>query len=216
MFGMMVLGIEHTPFKAVEGGNEMNFEVGERVQVIKDSQLKTGTITIVAGNTVKIEIDNQESYECWNDEVMKINQPKPVKVPKIIADFIKEYEKITCENKQGRDFTRAELLSTIWDSLGTIHADRDIESAWLRENFDKLIEAVMYDYVVNEEQKYYVKVLPGSFGFLNYDKDTEIYYTSTRSEDRLYQTKFTEREIKDISKKIWEFAVPVEEVEESK
>lgn len=184
------------------------FEVGERVQFIYEGKLQTGIIEKLDRELVDIPLDGGTLYT-RTDEIMKLDQPKPVKVPKIIADFIKEYEKITCENKQGRDFTRAELLSTIWDSLGAIHADRDIESAWLRENFDKLIEAVMYDYVVEEEKKYYVQVISGDYGFLNCRRGN--YSLNDKKENGSTKTKFTEKEIKAIDDRLWAFAVPVEE-----
>ncbi|MBF2396032.1 DUF1642 domain-containing protein [Listeria seeligeri] len=54
------------------------------------------------------------------------------------------------------------------------------------------------------------------FGYINLNLKTGAYTTSTNEEPVGFKTKFTESEIKNMDTRYWAFAVPVEEVEETK
>ncbi|HBI6611410.1 TPA: DUF1642 domain-containing protein, partial [Listeria monocytogenes] len=69
-------------------------------------------------------------------------------------------------------------------------------------------------YEVEKEPLYYVRFFDGGLGFLNvYFNGVRLLSCHLGSEG--YKTKFTESEIKNIDTRYWDFAVPVEEVEET-
>lgn len=194
-----------------EGGNKMKkFEVGERVQVIYENELKTGAITnlYILDALVSFDSGGQKEGCIPFANIAKLEQPEPVVVPSKIFDFIKSYD------------TGKDSLIVFEDILGDYINDEGISSTyiseWLDENLFELADALRNGYVVEEEKKYYVHVVPGEEGYLNLrtNRDGSIYYgLAGSSEVEGFQTKFTEEEIKAIDEKLWQFAVPVEEVE---
>ncbi|EHD5018753.1 DUF1642 domain-containing protein [Listeria monocytogenes] len=184
-----------------------NFEVGERVQFIYEGKLRTGIIEKLDGELVDIPLDGGTLYT-RTDEIAKLDQPKPEKLPKEVVDVIGGYEDTY---KDPRD--RLIILKNIVAYMANFHTGNIKADNWIQDNKRRFIRAVLNGYVVEEEQKYYVKLLPNDCGFLNYSKITDWYSISSKSEIDHFQTKFTEKEIKSINERYWAFAVPVEEVE---
>lgn len=193
----------------------MKFEVGERVQFVFNGKLVgLGVITEMGENTCIVESEgNQRSYLLGKSEIAKLDQPEPVKVPKFVADLINGYEKHL--TKKGRECSKAEVLAEILDDLTNIMQEDFDEAGWIDSNLSKFIEAVMFGCVVEEEKKYYVKLLAMEEGYLalNTQPGNEYYTISSPYEVEGLKTKFTETEIKAIDERLWAFAVPVEEVE---
>ncbi|EAA0044691.1 DUF1642 domain-containing protein [Listeria monocytogenes] len=48
--------------------------------------------------------------------------------------------------------------------------------------------------------------------YLNFDERTEKKHVSNKEQSQNFRVKFTEKEIKAIDERYWQFAVPVEEV----
>lgn len=188
----------------------MKFEVGERVQVIRNGVTKEGTIKKLEGNNVSV--DTEDNYLRTDISLIaKLDQPEPVKVPEQVSKLLDTYL-ITKEPLD--DFSKGTILADILDdySEGVLAKDWEIADNWIGDNRTKLKDAVRNGYVVEEEHKYYVK-LPIEYGFLNCSKANGICSVNNKKEDALFKTKFTETEIKAIDERLWAFAVPVEEVE---
>ncbi|EAE7843993.1 DUF1642 domain-containing protein [Listeria monocytogenes] len=190
----------------------MKFEVGERVQFIYANKLRTGRINKFSSGTgelyAHVELDDDQVTVIVNtDNIAKLEQPKPVVVPKFVAECIREYELVLSDGYSTKDTVLDNIIQD-W-ALGGIDSDF---SDWIDDNLITLIDAVRNGYVVEEEKKYYVK-LPIEYGFLNFSKENGICSINNKREDALFKTKFTEKEIKAIDDRLWAFAVPVEEVE---
>lgn len=190
----------------------MKFEVGERVQVIADSQIRIGTITEGLDDLKdgQMEVDLGDIYYYAQEEdIAKLDQPEPVKVPRKIFDFIKSYD----NGKDSLIVFEDILCDYINDNLPNLYIH-----GWVDENLFELADALRNGYVVEEEKKYYVKIVYTAGGFLNLQTERDgsfCYRLRGASEPEGYKTKFTETEIKAIDERLWTFAVPVEEVEAS-
>ncbi|HAB6435303.1 TPA_asm: DUF1642 domain-containing protein [Listeria monocytogenes] len=86
----------------------------------------------------------------------------------------------------------------------------------LPSNQELFARAWMDGYEVEQEPLYYIKVIDSYFGYINLNLKTGAYTTSTNEEPVGFKTKFTEKEIKNMDTRYWAFAVPVEEMEETK
>lgn len=148
------------------------------------------------------------------DIVNTLDQPEPVKVPKFVAEFIKRYEKVEVEKPKISVLDN--ILRDLYDKYQNDIETKVLDWVGRSPNLLTLIDAVLNGYVVEEAKKYYVHVVPREEGYLNLrtNCDGSIYYgLAGSSEVEGFQTKFTEEEIKAIDEKLWQFAVPVEEVE---
>ncbi|EAE5404623.1 DUF1642 domain-containing protein [Listeria monocytogenes] len=194
--------------KSVEGGNKMKFEVGERVQVIADSQIRVGTITEGLDDLKdgQMEVDLGDIYYYAQEEdIAKLDQPEPVVVPKFVAEWYEE--------------SKHRLDSALWDVIGSLRFTNASELTPV-QNFIytsgetiETLSAMKNGYVVAEEKEYYVELIPTVEGYLNLLTETETYEVNSAPECKGHKTKFTEKEIKAIDERSWAFAVPVEEVE---
>ncbi|MBH0214341.1 DUF1642 domain-containing protein [Listeria monocytogenes] len=184
------------------------FEVGERVQFIEGNEVKTGKVLETwTGKAYQVETKEGKSIILGESRIAKLSKPEPVKVPKETADFIKTY---------GSSNDSYSVLATIMKDIIDCY-DPDTDDLFI-ENLDKNIQAVLNGYVVEEEKKYYVKIVYTAGGFLNLQTERDgsfCYRLRGASEPEGYKTKFTETEIKAIDERLWTFAVPVEEVEAS-
>lgn len=274
-----------------------NFEVGDRVQFIYASKLRTGRINSFSSENgelyahiefdggqvcVKVTADNiakLDQPEPQSEKVKKINEimlelihrkdmdilsddditrmliealdivntldePKPVVVPKFVADWLEEHKESPdlVENYTEKDA----LANTIHFTIYCLFADfpntnPDVElrkpvCEWLEEdrsNYFKLIDAVRNGFVVEEEKKYYVRVplfkededaselVPRDKYLTINARSGESYLLSHRialagaRSDSDWKSQLTEEQIKSEDERYWAFAVPVEEVEAS-
>ncbi|EDN9691190.1 DUF1642 domain-containing protein [Listeria monocytogenes] len=127
--------------------------------------------------------------------------PLPV-IPQFVADWIFEH----------KAFER-DLLSTL-----------DIENPampksvfrWLcdnAENQELFARAWMDGYEVEDEPLYYVKLADSRLDYLRVDKTTGKTSISNPKPLANCRVKFTEKEIKELDERYWQFAVPVSESE---
>lgn len=180
------------------------FEAGERVQFIDGNEMKTGKVletwTEAIGKAYQVETNEGNIYFLGEGRITNLDQPKPVKVPKFVAEWIEE-----CKEN-----------STLYECMSGSYVDKDEIQEWhyiadedwaQYEGHRELVARAWLDgYVVEEEPKYYVK-LPEPFGYLRRSKLHPTTY------DVREASKYTKQEIKELDERYWAFAVPVEEVE---
>ncbi|EMR5448025.1 DUF1642 domain-containing protein [Listeria monocytogenes] len=181
----------------------MNFKVGDNVHCFADNKLTSGKIIRIYENMDHCEI------RCINggntlQPVKLIVHNNLVKVPKFVADWIKYCKK----HYWG-------LFEALDDTYESSCMPEEV-TEWMEnchENQELFARAWMGDYEVGEPL-YYVRFFDGGLGFLNvYFNGVRLLSCHLGSEG--YKTKFTESEIKNIDTRYWDFAVPVEEVEET-
>ncbi|HAB7756773.1 TPA_asm: DUF1642 domain-containing protein [Listeria monocytogenes] len=187
----------------------MKFKKGDRVEVIWRSELHQGLVEEVIELTdeltdelmVKLAKTPAIDYLFKQNQVSKVEL---VKVPKFVADWIEYCEKHRWGLSEALEDTYENscMPEEVTDWLADCH-----------ENQELFARAWMGDYEV-EEPLYYVRFFDGGLGFLNvYFNGVRLLSCHLGSEG--YKTKFTESEIKNIDTRYWDFAVPVEEVEET-
>lgn len=194
------------------------FEVGERVHFIYAGKLRTGSIKKITQGQgeiyahIKVD-DTQVCVRVTTDKIAKLDQPEPVKVPEQLSKLLDTYL-ITKEPLD--DFSKGAILADILDDYleGVLAEDWELADNWIGDNRTKLIDAVRNGYVVEEEPKYYVQIIPIDCGFLNTRTKSREVFVSTKHDSTSVKTKFTEKQIKAIDERLWQFAVPVEEVED--
>lgn len=188
----------------------MEFEIGECVQVIAYSELKTGVITDLYKVDALVKFDSGDQKDACIPfaYMMKLDQPKPVKVPKMIANFIESYD---------NTIDRYNILAKALEFLSDVYNESNEVDEWIDNNMTQFIRAVLDGYEVKKEPLYYVD-------FINYgdvhkrlilDHENCKYNIVDWSDNLigLVQEMFTEQEIKELDERYWAFAVPVEEVE---
>ncbi|EAH0753974.1 DUF1642 domain-containing protein [Listeria monocytogenes] len=188
----------------------MKFKKGDRVEVIWRSELHQGLVEEVIELTDELtdELMVKLAKKPAIDYLFKQNQVSKVelvKVPKFVADWIEYCEKHRWGLSEALEDTYENscMPEEVTDWLADCH-----------ENQELFARAWMGDYEV-EEPLYYVRFFDGGLGFLNvYFNGVRLLNCHLRSEG--YKTKFTEKEIKELDERYWSFAVPVEEVEETK
>ncbi|EAC9849223.1 DUF1642 domain-containing protein, partial [Listeria monocytogenes] len=187
----------------------MKFKKGDRVEVIWRSELHQGLVEEVIELTdeltdelmVKLAKTPAIDYLFKQNQVSKVEL---VKVPKFVADWIEYCEKHRWGLSEALEDTYENscMPEEVTDWLADCH-----------ENQELFARAWMGDYEVGEPL-YYVRFFDGGLGFLNvYFNGVRLLSCHLGSEG--YKTKFTESEIKNIDTRYWDFAVPVEEVEET-
>ncbi|EAC7033177.1 DUF1642 domain-containing protein [Listeria monocytogenes] len=187
----------------------MKFKKGDRVEVIWRSELHQGLVEEVIELTdeltdelmVKLAKTPAIDYLFKQNQVSKVEL---VKVPKFVADWIEYCEKHRWGLSEALEDTYENscMPEEVTDWLADCH-----------ENQELFARAWMGDYEVGEPL-YYVRFFDGGLGFLNvYFNGVRLLSCHLGSEG--YKTKFTELEIKNIDTRYWDFAVPVEEVEET-
>ncbi|ECK9850845.1 DUF1642 domain-containing protein [Listeria monocytogenes] len=187
----------------------MKFKKGDRVEVIWRSELHQGLVEEVIELTDELtdELMVKLAKKPAIDYLFKQNQVSKVelvKVPKFVADWIEYCEKHRWGLSEALEDTYENscMPEEVTDWLADCH-----------ENQELFARAWMGDYEV-EEPLYYVRFFDGGLGFLNvYFNGVRLLSCHLGSEG--YKTKFTESEIKNIDTRYWDFAVPVEEVEET-
>lgn len=218
-----------------------NFEVGERVQFIYEGKLQTGIIEKLDGELVDIPLDGGTLYT-RTDEIVKLDQPKPVPVPEAIGAWLRSNEEHAdlLDNYTEEDALADTIHHTIYGLFANFPSTnpdvqlREPVLDWLcedRRNYFKLVDAVRNGYVVEEEQKYYVRVplfeededaseLVPSYKYLAINARSGASFLCSHrvalAGDRLdsdWKSQLTEEQIKSADERYWQFAVPVEAVE---
>ncbi|EAC4345289.1 DUF1642 domain-containing protein [Listeria monocytogenes] len=205
-------------------GNQGSYFIAKS-EIAKLDQPEPQSEKVKKINEIMLELINRKHMDILSDDditrmliealdiVNTLDQPAPVVVPKFVAECIREYELVLSDGYSTKDTVLDNIIQD-W-ALGGIDSDF---SDWVDDNLITLIDAVLNGYVVEEEKKYYVKIVYTAGGFLNLQTERDgsfCYRLRGASEPEGYKTKFTETEIKAIDERLWTFAVPVEEVEAS-
>ncbi|EFQ9790318.1 DUF1642 domain-containing protein, partial [Listeria monocytogenes] len=141
----------------------------------------------------------------------QVSKVELVKVPKFVADAIGTFK------EKEYDLAVAIDYETYTDEcVKELSLDKTM-CGWLWEtsNQELFARAWLDGYEVEQEPLYYIKAIDSYSGYVNLNLKTGTYTMSTNGEFDGYKTKFTESEIKNIDTRYWDFAVPVEEVEET-
>ncbi|MBC2227322.1 DUF1642 domain-containing protein [Listeria seeligeri] len=186
----------------------MRFKEGDKVEFIYGGTLTQGVVTEI--RATNHDISYQIVYfggekKIWFAE-RELLSPAPVlKVPQFVADWISR--------------RRQEGYNLIWSISYENNDMPDEMYEWLTstaDNQELFARAWLDGYEVEKELLYYIKVIDSYFGYINLNLKTGAYTTSTNEEPVGFKTKFTEKEIKALDERYWQFRVPVEEVEETK
>ncbi|WP_346417783.1 DUF1642 domain-containing protein [Listeria monocytogenes] len=190
----------------------MKFKEGDLIEVIWRSELYRGAVTRIVEATDEIEVKLAKkpaiNYLFKQNQVSKVEL---VKVPKFAADAINTFK------EKEYDLAVAINYETYTDELiKELSLDRKMRGwLWETSNQELFARAWLDGYEI-KEPLYYIKVIDSYFGYINLNLKTGAYTTSTNEEPVGFKTKFTESEIKNMDTRYWAFAVPVEEVEETK
>lgn len=182
----------------------MNFEIGDKVNFICRGEICTGAILDFGKKAILVEYTtgDRADWRLWVRESELALEKLPI-VPRYVADWISH-----CERWE------------LWHAMdyGIYSMSEDVRE-WLfkaHDNQELFARAWLDGYEVEQEPLYYIKVIDSYFGYINLNLKTGAYTTSTAEEVVVLKTKFTESEIKNMDTRYWAFAVPVEEVEETK
>ncbi|EIZ2545613.1 DUF1642 domain-containing protein [Listeria monocytogenes] len=183
----------------------MRFKEGDKVQFIENNELIIGTIKRVNNDVgwVDLKVSDLSWFFRKFEDVVKVKEPELIAVPRFAADWIKHCKQREYDLACLLDYEDSDMSAEMYEWL--------ISSA---DNQELLARAWLDGYEVEKEPLYYVRFFDGGLGFLNvYFNGVRLLSCHLGSEG--YKTKFTESEIKNIDTRYWDFAVPVEEVEET-
>ncbi|MBC1331082.1 DUF1642 domain-containing protein [Listeria booriae] len=193
------------------------FKVGDRVQVIRDNKVEIDTIIATQNGTMH-QLD-KEPRNCWVDEWQLAPAPALVVVPQWFDDAYKEVIEYNWNEYAQKALLHFIARTGFGNQFSIVESDgtqQYCEGAtdYVREHRFDLIRAVLDGYTVEKEALYYVKVLNHDLGYLNFYTGAGEYFIDSRKNDDGIKTQYTETEIKALNEKLWECAVPVEEVSE--
>ncbi|EJC5224625.1 DUF1642 domain-containing protein [Listeria monocytogenes] len=184
----------------------MRFKEGDKVQFIENNELIIGTIKRVNNDVgwVDLKVSDLSWFFRKLEDVVKVKEPELIAVPRFAADWIKHCKQREYDLACLLEYGNAGIPDEMYEWL--------ISSA---DNQELLARAWLDGYEVEQEPLYYIKAIDSYSGYVNLNLKTGTYTMSTNGEFDGYKTKFTESEIKNIDTRYWDFAVPVEEVEET-
>ncbi|HAQ7132961.1 TPA: DUF1642 domain-containing protein, partial [Listeria monocytogenes] len=176
------------------------------VQFIENNELIIGTIKRVNNDVgwVDLKVSDLSWFFRKLEDVVKVKEPELIAVPRFAADWIKHCKQREYDLACLLEYGNAGIPDEMYEWL--------ISSA---DNQELFARAWMGEYEVEQEPLYYIKAIDSYSGYVNLNLKTGTYTMSTNGEFDGYKTKFTESEIKNIDTRYWDFAVPVEEVEET-
>lgn len=153
---------------------KMKFEIGERVQVIiKGKLLEAKVIEYdLKFLLLCIELPNGSRKLVNEDNIAKLDQPKPTEVPEQVSRLLDTY---LIKKEPLDDFSRGTILADILDdySEGVLVEDWELADDWIRDNHTKLVDAVRNGYVVEESPKTHsLKILPEYFDAIDHGVKT--------------------------------------------
>ncbi|EAC3748487.1 DUF1642 domain-containing protein [Listeria monocytogenes] len=176
----------------------MRFKEGDKVEFIWIGELKQGVVTEIeeTENAISYQIKySGEMGMTWLDERDLLSPAPVLKVPQFVADWISR--------------RRQEGYNLIWSISYENNDMPDEMYEWLTstaDNQELFARAWLDGYEVEKEPLYYVR-LPLPFGYLRRSK---LYPASQNVEDA---SKYSEKEIKDMDERYWQFAVLVDEAD---
>jgi len=133
----------------------------------------------------------------------ELDEPKPVKIPQFVADWVEESRK-TCKD--------------VADFLNFDFTNEEVGKWFMQERpFDLVARAWLDGYEVEKEKRYRVKMkgIDTNFNFLNRHRNENHWIFSIKDKNTLYQTHHTQKELEDAGFG-WVFdceGIEIEEVE---
>ncbi|MDK7308190.1 DUF1642 domain-containing protein [Streptococcus oralis] len=152
----------------------------------------------------KTIIGNYQGYAVWWKDVKEIfeqlDEPKPVKVPQFVADFIAEQKKL------------GYTLSYSIDACMS-----DIVAEWYWDNSELFALAWIFGYEVEEEKRYLVKMkgIVNALSFLSYHKNADIWTVTDKNNSDGHRAHHTRKQLEEAGFG-WVFdceGIEIEEVE---
>ncbi|MBC2369928.1 DUF1642 domain-containing protein [Listeria booriae] len=181
------------------------FKIGDRVQIISDGKQKIAEVVAVNELLKTYQICKPNREHIWISEDYLAPAPVLVKVPQFVADYIEDAKKgvyntlAAAFNCHTKNWDVASWLENFDDLDGL-----DYDKAY--KNQELFARAWLDGYEVEEEPLYYIK-LP-ALGFLV--DEPEVDFVASKE----FASKFNKAQIKAVDERYWQFAVPVEELEE--
>ncbi|EIQ6120628.1 DUF1642 domain-containing protein [Listeria monocytogenes] len=177
----------------------MKFREGDKVEFIYRNKKSVGVINGVypEKQAVEVIVNGCLNVSFPDKAIAKVEEQERLVVPQFVADWYEQH--------------RDKLEHSIWQYIYCWDVQKrksDFYNFMKNDNL-KPVETLikMKDgYEVEKEPLYYVR-LPLPFGYLRRSK---LYPASQNVEDA---SKYSEKEIKDMDERYWQFAVLVEEVE---
>ncbi|EED2320928.1 DUF1642 domain-containing protein [Listeria monocytogenes] len=187
----------------------MKFKKGDKVQFIREGSMVEGVVKEVKDCSPDMwYLIDDKCKDSWifGGHLILLT-PLPV-IPKLAADAINTFK----ENEY--DLAVAINYETYTDELvKELSLDRKMRGwLWETSNQELFARAWLDGYEVEQEPLYYVKLGDSGLDYLNVDERTEKKHVSNKEQSPNFRVKFTEKEIKAIDERYWQFAVPVEEV----
>ena len=131
-------------------------------------------------------------------DLKQLDEPKPVKVPEFVADFIAEQKKL------------GHTLSYSIDASMS-----DIVAEWYWDNSELFALAWIFGYEVEEEKRYLVKMkgIVNALSFLSYHKNADIWTVTDKNNSDGHRAHHTRKELEEAGFG-WVFNCPGIEIEE--
>lgn len=141
------------------------------------------------------------------DLVKQLDEPKPVKVPQYVADWI--------------EVCKEHLTTSLYTAMNPNFMKENNQSfdfiLWIKKtsNQDLFARAWLDGYEVEEEKKFFVKIkcLSEEYKYLNYFKSCREWLFSEKEETKEYRTAHTRKELEEAGFG-WVFNCPGIEIKE--
>ncbi|MBC3581215.1 DUF1642 domain-containing protein [Listeria monocytogenes] len=190
----------------------MQFKEGDKVQFIREGSLIDGVVKEFKDCSPDMwYLIDDKCKDSWIFEGHLIPlTPLPV-IPQFVADVLQvQKEKWWWSLSESLDLKVYACTSFVKEYSVDIRI-----KDWLSlpSNQELFARAWLDGYEVEQEPLYYIKVIDRHFGYINLNLKTGAYTTTTNVESDGFKTKFTEKEIKAIDERYWQFKVPVEDLE---
>ncbi|HAA5562582.1 TPA_asm: DUF1642 domain-containing protein [Listeria monocytogenes] len=187
----------------------MKFNKGDKVQFIREGSLIDGVVKEFKDCSPDMwYLIDDKCKDSWIFEGHLIPlTPLPV-IPQFVADAIDTFK------DEGDSLAVAIDYEVYTEALiKELSLDRKMRGwLWEASNQEFFARAWLDGYEVEQEPLYYVKLGDSGLDYLNVDERTEKKHVSNKEQSPNFRVKFTEKEIKAIDERYWQFAVPVEEV----
>ncbi|HDM8471000.1 TPA: DUF1642 domain-containing protein [Listeria monocytogenes] len=181
----------------------MQFKEGDKVQFIREGSMVEGVVKEVKDCSPDMwYLIDDKCKDSWifGGHLIPLT-PLPA-IPKFVADWIEK------KKENGDDLLVA--LDKNWQGM------EDSVRDWFdaeKERYELFAHAWLDGYEVEQEPLYYVKLADSRLDYLRVDKTTGKTSISNPKPLANCRVKFTEKEIKELDERYWQFKVPVEEVE---
>ena len=154
-------------------------------------------------------------------DLKQLDEPQPVKVPQVVADWISFVKTNGLKFKNTYGFYEEiapsdDVYRVMYYIFKESIADKKIRK-WVVDNIDTFARAWLDGYEVEEEKRYLVKMkgIEINFNFLNRHRNENYWIFSSKDEHTLYQTHHTRKELEEAGFG-WVFdceGIEIEEVE---